>query len=126
MLQAAKTAIATCTANGYNVSVTVIDSGGITRLVYASDKAGGGPIDSATRKAYTALQFKEATADVATQAAADPAVAAKISADPKMFARAGGFPLVVGGGSGWCDWRWWSAGGEKDAVRRKLPRSRVN
>jgi uncharacterized protein GlcG (DUF336 family) len=115
-LQAAKTAVATCTANGYNVSVTVIDSGGITRLVYANDKAGSGPIDSATRKAYTALQFKEATVDVATQAAADPAIAAKISADPKMFARAGGFPLLVGADLVGAIGVGGAPGGEKDAV----------
>lgn len=95
-LEAAQTAVAACTANNYNVSVTVLDAGGVTRLIYANDKAGGGPIDSATRKAYTALSFKEPTALVATQQTADPAVDAKIKADPKMFARAGGFPLMAG------------------------------
>ena len=115
-LVAAQTAVASCTASGYNVGVTVLDAGGVIRLMYASDKAGGGPIDSATKKAYTALTFKESTADVATQQAADPAVDAKIKADPKLFARAGGFPLMVGteligaigvGGA---------PGGDKDAV----------
>jgi uncharacterized protein GlcG (DUF336 family) len=90
-LEAAQTAVATCTANGYNVSVTVLDSGGVTRLIYANDKAADGPIESATRKAYTALQFKQPTADVATKAAADSALAAKINADPKLFARADDF-----------------------------------
>jgi uncharacterized protein GlcG (DUF336 family) len=115
-LVAAQTAVASCTASGYNVGVTVLDAGGVIRLMYASDKAGGGPIDSATKKAYTALTFKESTADVATQQAADPAVDAKIKADPKLFARAGGFPLMAGtelvgaigvGGA---------PGGDKDAV----------
>ena len=115
-LQAAQTAVASCTASGYNVGVTVLDAGGVIRLMYASDKAGGGPIDSSTKKAYTALTFKESTADVATQQAADPAVDAKIKADPKLFPRAGGFPLMAGtelvgaigvGGA---------PGGEKDAV----------
>ena len=95
-LEAAQTAVAACTANNYNVSVTVLDAGGVTRLIYANDKAAGGPINSATRKAYTALAFKEPTAVVATQQTADPAVDAKIKADPKMFARAGGFPLMAG------------------------------
>ena len=113
-LQAAQTAVASCTASGYNVGVTVLDAGGVIRLMYASDKAGGGPIDSATKKAYTALTFKEST--VATQQAADPAVDAKIKADPKLFALAGGFPLMAGtelvgaigvGGA---------PGGDKDAV----------
>jgi uncharacterized protein GlcG (DUF336 family) len=115
-LVAAQTAVASCTASGYNVGVTVLDAGGVIRLMYASDRAGGGPIDSATKKAYTALTFKEPTADVATQQAADPAVDAKIKADPKLFARAGGFPLMAGtelvgaigvGGA---------PGGDKDAV----------
>ena len=95
-LEAAETAVSTCTANGYNVGVTVLDAGGVVRLMYASDKAAGGPIDSAARKAYTALAFKESTDDVSKQQSADPAVDAKIKADPKMFARAGGFPLMAG------------------------------
>src|SRR5579872_6254506 len=77
-LEAAETAVSTCTASGYSVSVTVLDAGGVTRLIYANDKAAGGPIDAATRKAYTALAFKESTADVGTQQAADPAIDAKI------------------------------------------------
>ena len=36
-LEAAQTAVASCTAGGYNVSVSVLDAGGVTRLIYASD-----------------------------------------------------------------------------------------
>ena len=115
-LEAAKTAVATCTTNGYNVSVTVIDAAGVTRLIYANDKAGSGAIDSATRKAYTSLQFKEATAEVAAHAATDQALAAKINADPKMFARAGGFPLIAGSTLVGAIGVGGAPGGEKDAV----------
>jgi uncharacterized protein GlcG (DUF336 family) len=115
-LEAAETAVSTCTTNGYNVSATVLDAGGTTRLIYANDKAAAGPIDSATRKAYTALAFKESTADVATQQTADPAVDAKIKADPKMFARAGGFPLLVGGDLIGAIGVGGAPGGDKDAV----------
>ena len=115
-LIAAQTAVATCTANGYNVSVTVLDAGGVTRLLYANDKAGGGPIDSATKKAYTALAFKESTADVATQQAADPAVDARIKADPKLFARAGGFPLMAGSDLVGAIGVGGAPGGDKDAI----------
>lgn len=95
-LEAAQTAVAACTANGYNVSVTFLDAGGVTRLIYANDKAGGGPIDSATRKAYTSIAFKMPTADIAKMQPTDAAMDAKIKADPKMFARAGAYPLMVG------------------------------
>jgi uncharacterized protein GlcG (DUF336 family) len=95
-LEAAQTAVASCTANGYNVSVTVMDAGGVTRLLYANDKAGAGPIDSATRKAYTSLAFKMSTADIAKMQPTDAAMDARIKADPKMFARAGAFPLMAG------------------------------
>src|ERR1700744_4278470 len=47
-LEAAQTAVAACAANGYNVSASVLDAGGVTRLMYASDKAAAGAIDSAT------------------------------------------------------------------------------
>jgi uncharacterized protein GlcG (DUF336 family) len=96
-LEAAQAAVASCTASGYNVSATVLDAGGVTRLIYASDKAGGGPIDSATRKAYTSIAFKLPTADIAKMQPTDAAMDARIKADPKMFARAGAFPLMAGG-----------------------------
>jgi uncharacterized protein GlcG (DUF336 family) len=115
-LEAAETAVSTCTANGYNVSVTILDTAGATRLIYANDKAAAGPIDSATRKAYTALAFKESTADVAAQQTADPGLDAKIKADPKMFARAGGFPLLVGGDLVGAIGVGGAPGGDKDAV----------
>ena len=115
-LEAAQTAVTTCTANGYNVGVTVLDAAGVVRLMYASDKAAGGPIDSAARKAYTALAFKASTDDVSKQQAADPAVDAKIKADPKMFARAGGFPLMAGGDVVGAIGVGGAPGGDKDAV----------
>lgn len=115
-LEAAQVAVASCTASGYNVSVTVLDAGGVTRLMYANDKAAAGPIDSATKKAYTALTLKASTADIATQVAADPAYAAKIAADPKLFPRAGGFLLMAGTDIVGAIGVGGAPGGDKDAI----------
>lgn len=115
-LEAAQTAAATCLANGYKVSVSVTDSAGVLRVLYAQDGARGGAVDSATRKAVTTIAFKAPTSAVAAQAAADPALQAKIAADPKLFARAGALPLMVGGDMVGAIGVGGAPGGEKDEV----------
>jgi uncharacterized protein GlcG (DUF336 family) len=96
-LEAAQTAMTTCTANGYNVGVAVVDSGGGTRLLIGVDAARQGAIDSSVRKAFTAVTMGGSTAPIETQAKTDEALKAKIAADPRLFARAGGLPITVGG-----------------------------
>lgn len=115
-LEAAQTAVSTCLASGYKVSASVLDSAGVVRVIYADDGARGGAIDSATRKAFTVTTFKASSAAVAGQAASDAALQAKIAADPKLFARAGGLPLMVGGELVGAIGVGGAPGGEKDEV----------
>lgn len=96
-LEAAQTAIATCTANGYKVAASVVDSEGGLRLLLADDGAPQRGADSSTAKADTVITFKAASGEVAKRAESDTALAARIAADPKLRARAGGLPLIVGG-----------------------------
>ena len=96
-VEAAQTAIATCTANGYKVGAVVVDSAGETRLVMVSDGASSMTAQFATRKAYTANAMKEPSAVVGEQVKTDKALADRIAADPKMITWAGAQPLVVGG-----------------------------
>ena len=96
-LEAAQTALAACTANGYKVGVTVVDSAGISKVVLAADGAIPRAIDSGAGKAFTAITFKTSSAAVAKQVETDKELAARLAADPKQRARAGALPLIVAG-----------------------------
>lgn len=96
-LEAAQTAIAACTANGYKVAVSVVDSEGGLRLLLADDGTPQRGADSSTAKAVTVITFKAASGEVAKRAETDTALADRIAADPKLRARAGGLPLIVSG-----------------------------
>ena len=61
----AQTAVATCRANGYRVTATVLDNGGNIKFVMRDDGAGVGTIDLAHRKAYSAVIFRRSSGDTA-------------------------------------------------------------
>jgi uncharacterized protein GlcG (DUF336 family) len=96
-LEAAQTALATCTANGYKVGVSVVDSAGISKVVLAADGASPRAVDSGSGKAFTAVTFKTSSAAIQKQAETDKELAARLTADPKQRARAGALPLIVAG-----------------------------
>ena len=96
-LEAAQTAIATCKTNGYTVASSVIDSAGVLKVLVASDGAAMNPVTSSTRKAEAALKYKKPTSDIENDVKTDAALAAAITADQTMMARAGALPLVVNG-----------------------------
>jgi uncharacterized protein GlcG (DUF336 family) len=94
-VEAAQAAIASCKAQGWNVSVTVADRTGLPKLVLIGDGAGGVSREVTRRKAYTAAVLGISTGDfakrVATPGAFNPAVY-----DPQMAIGAGGVPIKVG------------------------------
>jgi uncharacterized protein GlcG (DUF336 family) len=59
----AQTAVATCRANGYRVTATMLDNGGNLKVVIRDDGAAIGSIDLSHRKAYSALIFRRTTAE---------------------------------------------------------------
>src|SRR4051812_5742518 len=77
-LEAAQAAIATCTANGYKVGVSVVDSAGVLRLLLSVDGAARMAVESSTRKAFTANALKVATSDTQERIKTDTALAAKV------------------------------------------------
>jgi uncharacterized protein GlcG (DUF336 family) len=95
-LEAAQAAINACAMSGYKVGVSVVDSAGVLKVLLAADGANRGAIESSTRKAFTANAMKVATAELQEQVKSDATLAAKVEADPHLFARAGGVPLMVG------------------------------
>jgi uncharacterized protein GlcG (DUF336 family) len=87
----------TCTANGYKVAAAVVDSAGGTHLVIGVEGIRQGALDSSIKKAFTAVTMKAPSAAIEAQAKTDTALQAKITADPRLFARAGGLPITSKG-----------------------------
>jgi len=95
-LDAARTAIATCSGNGYKVAVSVVDSAGVLKVLLASDGAPARVVEYSKMKAATALAMNMPTSEVADKAKTDRALAARLAADPTLFAHAGGLLLKAG------------------------------
>jgi uncharacterized protein GlcG (DUF336 family) len=96
-LEAAHAAIEACHARQQNVSVAVVDSAGVHKILLASDGAHQRGVQSSTAKALTALAFGQPTSAVAERAKQDAALQARIAGDPSLNSRAGGLPIVAGG-----------------------------
>jgi uncharacterized protein GlcG (DUF336 family) len=93
-LEAAKAIVEAC--KGYHVGVSIIDSGGTPKLYYIPDGTDGSHAYTGFRKAYTALTFKMPTSQVGALTKTDPAVVARIKADPNLLTFAGGMVLKAG------------------------------
>src|SRR3984957_21110971 len=61
----AQTALEKCTAEGYGVSVVVVDRAGETIVALRGDKASPHTMENARRKAYTARVFRIPTSEYA-------------------------------------------------------------
>src|ERR1700761_4073839 len=96
-LEAAQSAIAACQGNGYKVAAAVVDSAGGTHLLVGAEGIRQGALDSSIKKAFTAVTMKVPSAEVEAKAKTDTSVQAKVAADPRLFARAGGLPIMSKG-----------------------------
>jgi uncharacterized protein GlcG (DUF336 family) len=61
-----------CRANGYHISVVVLDASGLVKVRIRGDGTGPHTFEHARRKAYTALTFKRTSAETAKACAASP------------------------------------------------------
>jgi uncharacterized protein GlcG (DUF336 family) len=95
-LDLAKAALAKCRANGYQVSIVVLDRFGQT-LVLLRDRFAGLPAPTtANDKAYTALSFHMSSGDFVTSVE-NGKLSAGLSALPHIVALAGGLVIESGG-----------------------------
>ena len=94
-LKAAQAIAAAC--KQYPMSLAVVDSEGVAKLIYVPDGSAAWHGYSAVRKAYTAITFKSDTSKVVKQAATDPALMDQFKADHNLARRAGGLVLMAGG-----------------------------
>ena len=108
----AQTAIETCKANGYGVSVTVVGRNGEVILQVRGDNTGPHTFENSFRKAYTARTFRSPSGALADRLKADPTL--PLIHLSNIIANQGALPIKVGddvigaaGASG-------APGGEKD------------
>lgn len=108
----AQTAIETCKANGYAVSVTVVGRNGEPILQVRGDNTGPHTIENSFRKAYTARTFRIPSGELVDRLKADPTLG--LIHLNNVIANRGALPIKLGdetigaaGASG-------APGGEKD------------
>jgi uncharacterized protein GlcG (DUF336 family) len=113
----AETAIATCTTNGYRVSVTVVGRNGEIVLQVRGDNTGPHTLENSMRKAYTARTFRIPSGEFVKRVKENPTTGAVFLTN--IAAAQGALPIMVGddvigaiGVSG-------APGGEKDEVCSK-------
>jgi len=86
-------ALEKCHADGYKVSLTVLDASGLIKVQVRGDSTGPHTLEHSRRKAYTALTFKRPSAETAK------AWAAAATPPPVIegtVAAAGGVPIRTG------------------------------
>jgi uncharacterized protein GlcG (DUF336 family) len=100
----AQTAYDQCTAQGYGVSVVVVDRAGDTIVALRGDTAGPHTMENARRKAYTARTFRISTTEYAKRYADNNPVVQQQVTLPNIIAIPGGLPIKAGddviGGAG--------------------------
>ena len=80
----------------YPLGVAVVNADGQPTFVYIPDGSRATHTFMAIRKAYSAIVYKANTSTMVTKAQQDPAVQAKIHADPNLIAYSGGILLKAG------------------------------
>ena len=94
-VEAAQAAMAACKAQGYNISVAVVDRVGNLKLLLVGDGAGALTPSLSRRKAYTAAMRRTSTGELAKQVAVPGAYNPTLY-DRQLVALQGGMPIKVG------------------------------
>ena len=92
---AASAALARCKADGFSIVVFVLDRAGEPIVMLRGDRTSPHHVDSARRKAYTALTFKMPSGDLAAFIERDPSTAG-LKDMAGVIAFAGGLPIISG------------------------------
>ena len=91
----AQGALEKCRADGYHVSVTVLDRDGLVKAALRDDGSGPHTIVTSRRKAFTSVTFRQHSADWAKRVLTDPAVAG-LKDTEGTIALGGGVPIEAG------------------------------
>jgi uncharacterized protein GlcG (DUF336 family) len=96
-VELAMEAVSNCKASGFRTAVLVTDAAGTPVVLLSGDGAGPRLQQIAPTKAAMVIKYKVASGVTTAKAAADPALAAEIRADPAIgMPRAGALPIMVG------------------------------
>jgi uncharacterized protein GlcG (DUF336 family) len=110
-LSVANGALDKCRADGYRISLTVLDASGLVKIQVRGDGTGPHTLEHSRRKAYTALTFKRTSAETAkawaSAATPPPAIEGTVGAAGGVPIKAGNEVIGAIGVSG-------APGGEKD------------
>ena len=93
--QIATATMATCTANGYNVTVAVVDRAGTLRALQRADNAGPHTVGAAQGKAFTSASAKNTTAAMLESVQTNPGAQTLVDI-PGFLVLGGGVPVRVG------------------------------
>lgn len=92
----AEEAVAACAVKTYAVSAVVVDRDGETIVEMRGDNAAPHTMENARRKAYTAMTFRQPTADYAKKLQDPNSVAHQQVTLPNVIAIPGGQPIKAG------------------------------
>ena len=92
----AEVAVAACAAKTYAVSAVVVDRDGETIVEMRGDDAAPHTMENARRKAYTAMTFRQPTAEYAKKLQDPNSVAHQQVTLPNVIAIPGGQPIKIG------------------------------
>ena len=95
--QSATAAMEKCKADGYRVSVAVVDRGGRVKVLLRGDGAGPHTLNSSRKKAYTAASMRRPTSEFAQLITQMPAIQGLRDMDPDILILGGGLPIVMEG-----------------------------
>jgi uncharacterized protein GlcG (DUF336 family) len=93
-MQAALAALQSCSAAGYRVGVTVVDSVGEARAMLTADGSDGSHVFVAMRKALTAVTFAMPSSKANELVPKDKSLLVRVT--PNMFVEGGALPIIVG------------------------------
>jgi uncharacterized protein GlcG (DUF336 family) len=88
-------AIAACKANGFDISVVIVDRNGLVRLAVRADSASPHNFELARRKAYTARTFRRTSASWAKRMVDEPELSGQKNL-AEVIPLGGGVPIDAG------------------------------
>ncbi len=94
---AARAALDACTAEGHNVTVTIVARSGVTSVVLRADNAGPHTVGSSTGKAFASASLGRDTAGLAEFIAGNAQNDGLREMDARLVIQAGGLPIKIGG-----------------------------
>ncbi len=94
-LEAAEAAVAACKQQGYNVTVTIVDRNGATKLILVGDGARALTLEVTRRKAYTSAMQRISTGDYTKRVSA-PGAFNPGQFDSELSTGQGGLPIKAG------------------------------